>query len=58
MILDVNIRIKVQQYNARTYHKISTIEEKCDEGLLLQRKKRGYILQDPRILKADKRNRI
>jgi len=34
--------LKDQQYNARTYHKISTIEEKCDEGLLLQRKKEVY----------------
>jgi hypothetical protein len=34
--------LKVQQYNARTYHNISTIEEKCDEDLLLQRKKEVY----------------
>ena len=34
--------MKDQQYNARTYHNISTIEEKCDGGLLLQRKKEVY----------------
>jgi hypothetical protein len=50
--------LKVQQYDARTCHNISTIQEKCDGGLLLQRKKEGSILQDPRILKDDKRNRI
>jgi hypothetical protein len=34
--------LKDQQYDARTYHNISTIQEKCD-GVLLERKKEGII---------------
>jgi hypothetical protein len=49
--------LKDQQYDARTYHNISTIQEKCD-GVLLERKKEGSILQDPRIPKFAKRNGI